>query len=135
MPFLDLSCSGQKIVTLNGIDLVTGTTLEEPGMSGQIDPDQSRVDPEGWAVLAFVAGIAGLVLSFARSAILPAICAAAGFLATLFLKLKIDNDIATEAEGIVQVEYKIGYWLVLLGFLGAAALNAFLSSQREQDSG
>jgi hypothetical protein len=58
MPFVTFSCGGQKLVTLSGMQLVTGTTIEEPQMFGP--PKKTKLAPECMALLTFLAVIAGL---------------------------------------------------------------------------
>ena len=47
----------------------------------------------------------------------------------VLLKAKIDNDALQQGEGVLRVEYGIGFWLILLLLLGAIGLNAFLFRQ------
>jgi uncharacterized membrane protein len=90
---------------------------------------RDRVDPEPFAILAFLLAAAGLGVGFLRDKrgwIGGCIAGAAGILALLLLKMKIDNDVLREGEGVLQVEYGIGFYLAFLVFLCAAALNVFL---------
>jgi len=134
LPFTDISCSGQKVATFTGIQLVTGTTIEQPSMFGEKGQVQ-KVDAEPLAILAFFSAVVGLGLSFLRSrksAIAPAITGGVGLITLLLLKSKIDNDVLKEGGGMLQVEYGVGFWLTLILFLSAIGMNAFLLSQREK---
>ena len=35
LPFVTVSCQGQKLATLTGIQLITGTTIKQPNMTGK----------------------------------------------------------------------------------------------------
>jgi hypothetical protein len=132
MPFMDLSCGGQPVVTLSGIDMVTGKQLEDPGAYGGYGAEAPKIDPEPLAILALLAAGGGLILSFVKGktgSVLAALVGAAGFVTMLLLKSRIDHQVLTEGEGLVTVEYRIGYWLVLLAFVVTAGLFAFFSAQ------
>jgi cytochrome c biogenesis factor len=78
------------------------------------------------AVAVLVLTILGLALSFLKdkkSSIMPCIIGAAAFILLLLLKSKIDTDASNHS---IQVQYAIGFWLVLVLFIGAIALNGYL---------
>jgi hypothetical protein len=128
LPFINISCSGQKVLSLSGIQLVTGTSLEEEEpFSGK--KSSEKIDSEPLAIVVFVAAIAGLAFSFIKSeksALLPAITGGIGGGTLLFLKAKIDQEVLREGQGIIQVEYAIGFWLILFSLFAAVALNVFI---------
>jgi hypothetical protein len=59
LPFITVSCGGQLVLTLNGVQLVTGTSAPT-GFPN--DPD-SRIDPEPLVQLTLLCALVGLVLS------------------------------------------------------------------------
>lgn len=148
LPFMHLSCQGQKIGTsISGFQLITGTTMElpdmgkmmaqQPGMPGEPPAMKadSKIGSELFAIIAFSCAVLGLGLSFLKnkkSAILPAISGVAGLVMLLLLKSKLDGNITKEAGGMVQVEYDIGFWLIAVFFLLAAGLNTFIFFQKEE---
>lgn len=134
LPFINVTCSGEKVATLTGIQLVTGTTIEQPSMFGE-KKQVRKVEGEPLAILAFLSAIVGLGLSFLKSrksSIAPAIMGIAGLILLLLLKAKLDNDILREGEGMLRLEYEIGFWLTFLLFLFAAGWNGFLFFRRER---
>ena len=136
LPFTEISCNKQKIVTLTGIQLVTGVKIEQPSMFGE-EKQSRRVNPEPLAILTFFSAVVGLGLSFLRSrksAIALAVIGSVGLIMMLLLKSKIDNEALKEGGGILQIEYCIGFWFALILFLSAIALSAFLFSQKENDA-
>ena len=100
---------------------------------------RQKVNPEVWAVAAFLAALVGLGVSFIkdkRGWTGGAIAGAAGAVALLLLKLKIDNDVAREGEGLLEVHYAMGYGLALIVFVAAAALHGyFLLEAKKQSAG
>lgn len=135
LPFTHISCQGEKVATLTGVQLVTGTTIEQPAMFGEKKQDK-RIDPEPLAILVLLSTIVGFGLSFLKSresTIASAITGGIGLIFLLLLKSKIDNEVLREGEGAFRVEYGAGFWLILLLFLSAIGLNAFLFSQRKKE--
>ena len=130
LPFMDVSCIGQKVMSFSGIQMVTGTTIQQPSMFGEKTKSQ-KVDPEPLAIATFACVIAGLLLSFIKnrkSAILPASCAGIGIATLLMLKSKIDSDVLKEGGGMIQVGYVFGFWSILLLLIIAVLLNGYVFS-------
>lgn len=130
LPFMDVSCSGQKFMTFSGIQMVTGTTIQKPGGFGQKSKIE-KIDGEPFAVATFVCVLAGLLVSFIKkrkSAILPAIASGAGVVTLLMLKNKIDGDILKDGGGMIQVSYVFGFWAILLLLIISTILNAYVFS-------
>ncbi len=127
LPFITVSCQGQKITTLTGIQLVTGTTIEQPSMFGK--KQVQKVSGEPLAALVFLCAAFGLGSSFIKgkkSAIAPAAAGGIGLISLLMLKLKLDNEILREGKGMLELEYGVGFWVVLILFLIAIVLNVYL---------
>jgi predicted histidine transporter YuiF (NhaC family) len=117
-PWVNMSCQGQKNeVTISGFQLATGTTIQE---------QNQKVKSEPLAVAVLVLTILGLALSFLKdkkSSIIPGIIGVAAFILLLLLKSKIDTDASNQS---MQVQYAIGFWMVLVLLIGAIALNGYL---------
>ncbi|MFP4058513.1 MAG: FHA domain-containing protein [Candidatus Brocadiia bacterium] len=137
LPFLHISCEGERLATFRGIDMVVGKKLEQSeelediGGAGD-EGEQGGI--EGLAVVAFVAALAGLVLGFfkRRGTLLgAAIAGGLGVLFLLLLRVKLASDFR-EFEGMVKLEYTVGYWLAMVLFLAAAGWHAFLYAQARQ---
>jgi hypothetical protein len=155
LPFTHISCSGERFATLTGIQLVTGTTIGDPetdyGKSSggpfivpahsDVRPQEredDKIDPEPLAIFTLFSAIAGLCLSFVRDkqwTMGTAIAGGVGLTLLLLLKAKIDNEVLKEGEGIVQVEYAFGFWLLLVLFLCAIGLNAYLALPEPKEEG
>jgi tetratricopeptide (TPR) repeat protein len=160
LPFVHVSCQGERVTTLKGINFVIGKKLSTADLKlprGFQDPfastgmklppelrnpsrGQDKVDPELWAVAAFLAAVGGLAVSFVkdkRGWIGGTIAGSAGVVMLLLLKMKIDNDLVREGQGLLQAQYALGYYLAVLVFLGAAALHGFflLESKKQTRRG
>jgi membrane-bound ClpP family serine protease len=117
LPWINLSCEGHNAATFSGLQLVTGTTVQQ---QNQI------VKSEPLAVAVLVLTVLGLALSFLKdkkSSIIPGIIGVAAFILLLLLKSKIDTDASNQS---IQVQYAIGFWMVLVLLIGAIALNGYL---------
>ena len=114
LPFVTLSCSGQPLSTLTGVQLAAGV-----GVGTYRSPADARV--------AFALGmcVLGILLRFmgvgSARRISSALAAAAGILALLSFKTSIDGDTLRQGHGVIRVQYEVGYYLVLSAFVGAAA--------------
>jgi hypothetical protein len=125
LPFVTFSCDGTRM-TFSGIQLVTGVTIQQPQMLGP--PANQKIDPEPLAILAFLAAIGGLGLSFLkgkRSPVASAVLSAIGVIFLLALKSKIDGDTLRQGRGMVEVHYEAGFYLSLVLLLAAIGANAF----------
>ena len=133
-PFVTVSCNGQKVATFSGVQLATGTTLEQQQMFGP--PQKKHVDAEPLATLAAICALAGVGLSFLgiRAAIAPAICGGAGALFLLLLQSKLSTDITQQGQGMFRLEFEAGYALALTSFILATAWNVFVFLQSRKPS-
>jgi hypothetical protein len=60
LPWVNFNCAGQNYATLNGLDLVTGTTVHTT------DQEQ-KVDSEGLAVVVLISAVPGLYASYLKN--------------------------------------------------------------------
>jgi hypothetical protein len=127
LPFATFSCGGQKVMSMTGMQMAIGTSIQEPQMFGP--PKTRRLNPEPLAMLALISVVAGIGLSFLKGkrGILGA-AGAGGFGAILLLALKskIESDVTRQSGGVIQTEWETGFYFTLLLFLGAVAVSAFL---------
>lgn len=132
LPFVTISCGTQKVATFSGVQLATGTTVNQPQMFG---PRQNqKVDPNPAAAAAALCAVLALGLSFlgTRIALGPAISGAAGAVSLFLMKSRLDDQIVKQGQGMLQVNYETGFSLALLLLIGGAAWNAYLFSQRNK---
>lgn len=127
LPFVEVSCNGQKVVSLTGLQLLAGPQVG--GGTGMFAQPQQQVKPETSVVIAFVAGIAGLVLSVLkqrRTDIIGAVCGIVGGASLLALQQSILSGAPPQAMGLIQVQYQPGYFLSVLLFFAGAAVSFYV---------
>ena len=103
LPFLQVSCDGQKVMQFTGVQLITGSEMKNP-----ISEESSRIPSEPFAVLALFALLAGILFSILYirgEAIASAIAGGVATVSLLVLKARMDADITKQASGMpVTVE-------------------------------
>ena len=140
---------GDALVELTGVQLITGEAedelsdqenfepdlgpfagptpipdiAEEAGPSEPVDLGLSQI----WAIVAAALALLGIFLALlaGRAGGVFALILGTGGAILLFLlasavKSSIDDAIGQEAQGIIAVENRIGFWLALGGFIVAA---------------
>lgn len=128
LPFISVSCQGQPVATVTGVQLATGFEVNNTGVAARQQSTQ-RAGSEPMAVLVLVVMIAGLALGFWHnrpSAIWSALVGVAGVFALVRLKMKIDDDVLRQGSGLFQVDYRMGFWLLFAVFASAIAYNLYL---------
>ncbi|MDY0081793.1 MAG: hypothetical protein RBR74_01290 [Ignavibacteriaceae bacterium] len=128
LPFVNLTCSGQKIMSLSGFQLITGTEINASGMLGDfseknVPSDKKEVDPQPLALFALISAIAGLGLSFVRkkmTALITVVISVIGFIFLILLKINLDGDVELSAQNVLSLDYQLGYWIAVLLFIGSA---------------
>lgn len=140
MPFVSITCSGQKVMSLTGIKLITGAEYKPQGMLDQKDiPEEEmelktdlnkeqNIDAQPMALFAMIMAVAALILSFIQQKVPALICMIASILGAAFmllLKANLDNDIPSDAQMVIEVEYQFWYWIALLLFIVGAVLQWF----------
>ena len=138
LPFIE----GMPVAELSGINLVTGTTIEQ---SSQIDYEMQdlfgdefkdeqeeaetdkKIESRTEAIIAFAAAILALLLTrIPVSRWIPAALGVLGFICLIWLKINLDQETKQEGEGILEVTYLYGYWLALLAFASACIAQGVL---------
>ncbi len=135
LPFVEVSCNGQKVVSLTGIQLLAGPQIG--GGVGMFAQPQQQVKPETSVVVAFVAGIAGLVLSVLkqrRTDIIGAVCGIIGGGSLLALQQSILSGAPPQAMGLIQIQYQPAYFLSVLLFFAGAVMMFYVAFARQSTS-
>lgn len=126
LPFVTFSCQGRAIGSLSGMQLSTGTTVQQPQMFGP--PKAQKIAAEPLASLALLCVLVGLGLSFLKGRKGAAGSAALACLAVFFLvglKSKLESDALRQAGGVVQLSFDAGYYFSLVLLLAAAGLGVY----------
>jgi len=114
-------------MSLSGIQLVTGVTIEQPNLfSGK--STKQKVDGEPFAMGAFLVAIAGLFLSFLRGKkglVSSIVLGGVGSILLLLLKMKLAREALASGAGVMQIDYKVGFYFSLFLFLTIIGLNCY----------
>lgn len=125
MPFMTLTCGGAKLITMNGVQLATGTTLEsKQPFSGTSKKEQ--IKPEPLAAIAAIVAIATLGLAFVGGQfgkISSRIGAGACALSLLAMKFKVEDNLLKEGKGVVGLQWEFGFWLALLASIAVVVIS------------
>ncbi len=141
LPFISISCSGQRLGTLSGIQLVTGDEIdideqaleqqftEAFGTTGTTEADDEAPsdapenDPSIFAIIALAAAVLGVIAGFVTRgrtrAMVSFAAALAGLVGLIGLRFDLQGDVS-EGEGLISVDYRLGYWISALLFLALA---------------
>ncbi|HSD62974.1 MAG TPA: zinc ribbon domain-containing protein [Ignavibacteriaceae bacterium] len=135
LPFVSFTCQEQKIATVTGMELVTGTKIEKFQMQ-KFNPEtddseltkQNELNSEPMAIAAFIFAILGIVVSLnlRYSKILSVVSAALGILMLLFLRSSLGKQITGDFDfRIVEISYEWGYYLAIIFFAAVFGLNLY----------
>lgn len=130
LPFVNLSCGGQTIMSVTGFQLITGTEVNATGMFGgemsssdELNTDQKKeIESQPLALFAFVAAIIGLIISFFKmriTAISNIVVSVAGVVFLLLLKVSLDGDadLNVSRQNVITLDYQFAYWLSIILFI------------------
>lgn len=134
LPFVKVSCSGQHIANITGLQLITGFSIEQPSIFGQ-ESKTERVDPQPLIILALFCALLGLILSFIRKRkiiLISAIVCLPAIISLFIFKSALDAKILKEGGGLIQAKYGSGYWLVILFFILSIIFNLMYFLQKKE---
>lgn len=130
--FFTVSCGGQKVGSVTGINLVTGTELKDRDMFSGRETKGEKIPSSAWAIIAFGAAIIGLgafLIKEKREALIGTGAGAIGFGSLLILQFAIKNAIEKKAEGAIQTDFQFAYWAALIA-MGIAGFISYLRMQK-----
>lgn len=126
LPFITVSCSGTKLITVTGLDLVTGSRQINTGsgFNMEVKGGNNKIDRELFAILAFLLALGGLVLALLRKvpAKILGLISAAGTVCMLLLYRSLNHQATVQGEG-VKVEFEPGFWLTIVVFIAGIVLH------------
>ncbi len=142
--FCDFKCNSVKVASLSGINLITGSQVKMEGGAGmldntpfgslndnkmnQYDDKNQKVEPNMWAILAFLSAIGGVGVFYKKlknEALLGTLAGAIGVISLLMLRSAIKRKVEQQGGGMVQIEidFLFGYWASVLAFLVAGGIS------------
>ena len=135
MPFVNLSCGGQTIMSISGFQLITGTEVDAKGMFGgemnstdEMGTDEKKeIESQPLALFAFLAALIGLIISFFKMripALVNIVVSIAGVIFLLLLKVSLDADADLNVSGqnVITLDYQFAYWLSIILFIVGAVV-------------
>lgn len=133
--FCEFNCSGNKLLELRGIEMVTGKDAEKPKEEQVVDQNvemdevfndlkvqQNDIEPMIWADISFGAAILGLSIFLIMAAVgklgsgklFYIITSAIGAIAQFAIKIHIDSELSDQKDfQLLSVNYLPAYWAVL----------------------
>lgn len=127
LPFIEISCSSNSLGTFSGYTVMTGSAGESLAQTSK--DVNSGINLE--LMIAFLMALAGLVLSFfknPKTLIGAAVAGLIGFIFLMIFKSNLDSQIqsANQFMSIVQIHFKIGFWICVIFYLAAMIVNGLL---------
>jgi hypothetical protein len=134
-PFVTVSCAGEKVMTLSGRQLATGSAIEVPQPFGPSRTQRTAADP--FAAMAGLCAVAGVALSLAgaRLAALAAVSGAAGAVSLGVMAARMQDQVQHATEGMGQASLEAGFTLAISLLAAAAAWNLYLVTQEKRSAG
>lgn len=149
MPWMTVSCSGNPVISASGFGLAFGKFTSNLPQQGMQDPAGGSINL--WLILALVAIIVGLVISFQPSAKEKAGGLLASSGAALLLiwvgtsrygKSEIlaeaakkggnsSNTFDRTAAAMIQVDWHLGFWLAILSLIAAGVMAWLIFTGRD----
>lgn len=161
LPWLEVSCQDHKILSASGIQLAVGTNTNNKATSVFESTQKKNIEIKSniLVAIALIAAIAALILSFLKGKkgiIGPAIAGGIGVISLLLFSYKVNNiayeianQVANETANetiingtalglsmasIIQLHYKIGFYLALIVFLLGIGVNIYLLVKEKKRS-
>lgn len=147
LPWMTVSCSGQKIAEASGFGLAFGRI----SAMGQTASSGDGAAMNMWLILALLAIVSGLVLLFikGREAAKLVLGTSAAALVLILVgtrqyskdailaqaaKNGSENGMDQAALALLQVNWHFGYWLTLLSLIAAAVMAWLVMSGKEAEA-
>jgi lysylphosphatidylglycerol synthetase-like protein (DUF2156 family) len=128
LPFVQISCDGKKMMSMTGVQLVTGSEMKDP-----MTEKTKKIPAEPLAVVTLLAMLAGAGLSISAkrgSAISSAVAGGVAAIAMLVLKTRMDAEVTKQASGFpITVEYLVGFWVVCLAAVAGIVLSVMRTKE------
>lgn len=120
--FANVSCQGQRVASLSGMQLAFGTKIDQSDMWG--NKRQNGVRAEPLALFALIAAASGACLALVGPAArhLTALTGGAGAVLLMMLINKMSRDAALHSSGMVEVTPGFGLLMGIVLFFVAGII-------------
>jgi len=131
LPWVNVSCSGQTVASISGIEMVTGTQVSAQSQYGR--SRSQKVETEPVAVILLLVTLAGLVgfAEIKNIKIIEAILGGLGIILMIILQLKLNGD-AGKAK--FSLSWQFAYWLNLLVYIGITVISIIKLPKKNDDT-
>lgn len=128
--FANVSCQGQRVASLSGVQLAFGTSIDRSDMFG--NKQQDKVHAEPLALFALVAAAMGAVFALVGPAVrrLTVLAGGAGALLLMLLINKMERDATQQSSGMLHVSPGLGLLSAIGLFFVAAGIAWFAGRER-----
>jgi hypothetical protein len=127
LPFLSVCCGQQKVLTLNGVQVVTGWEGQKTDpITGQAKPRKYNGDI--FALLAALCAALGLLCCLEGdpgSKFSSTLAGVGGFICLMIFKVRTDSEALKQGGGAFTIEYEKGFYLACLFFLVGAGVSVY----------
>lgn len=120
MPFLDMSCQGQKMVTLTGYEVAFGAELPVEAPFGGPKAKQ-KVDSTPIIMTAFFITLIAAAVAL-WNGIGGAVFAGVAGVCLILGQSQINRKIIIEGKGLFTVDFQVGFYLSIILLLVGAGL-------------
>jgi hypothetical protein len=127
LPFVNLSCSGQTIMSLSGFQLITGADYKANSMFGENTTTEAKenekVDSQPLALFALLAAVFALAISFVKMrtmSLINIVLSVLGVIFLILLKINMDGDAKLNGQAVITLDYQFAYWFSIILFIAAA---------------
>ena len=136
MPFTTLTCGGAKLITMNGVQLATGATISsQDPVSGRVKNE--KIKPEPLAAIAAISTIIALGLAFVGGKvgkISTPVLSGLSALMLLLMKFKVDQNVITQGQEMIAIQWEFGFWLALLASIAVTVISCIPNKIRSNES-
>lgn len=122
LPFVELSCQGQRLARFTGAELAFGATMEQKDpWTGRVQ--ERKIQPEPFATIAFLTILLAIALAWGGRDTLALVSGGIALGSLWMTMARLDQQAAKEASGLLRIGYQPAYWIcMLLLALGLGAI-------------
>ena len=132
LPFVVVSCPDYGKASVSGVELAFGTTVKGSQLSSVTQ--NQRIQPQGFALVAFASAAAGIALSYLKkkpSFIACTVAALTGVAMLSLLRNQIGREAYKMAADNLRVRYEAGYWLAAAAFVAALVVTLLFNPSKK----
>jgi ABC-type uncharacterized transport system permease subunit len=116
------------LMSLSGMDLVTGKTIEmRDPFSGKIQ--RQRIEAVPYAGIALGCAVLGVLAGFWKigsARVANAMAGGLGAILLILMKVSFNQKLLHEGQGMIIVYYQFGFWSALMVFVAALLASMYL---------